>query len=88
MKKVFWTAIAIAFLAAFFASTNPDGLDFVSEKLGFGNKGIERKAVMTGYSFPFLQKSGISTAAAGAAGVLITFAVFGATVLVLKKKQQ
>ena len=41
MKKLFLISVVIAVLAAFFASANPDGLDFISEQLGFAGKAIE-----------------------------------------------
>jgi len=88
MKKLFFISIAIAVLAAFFASANPDGLDSVSEKLGFAGKGVERTAPMTDYSIGFLPKGGVSTAVAGTAGVLITLAVFWLAISVLKIRQK
>ncbi|OGC05001.1 hypothetical protein A2276_03510 [candidate division WOR-1 bacterium RIFOXYA12_FULL_43_27] len=42
MKKLFFVAILVAVVAAFFASANPDGLDFVAEQLGFAGRAIER----------------------------------------------
>ncbi len=68
MKKLFWVSVVIAIMAALFASANPDGLDFVSQKLGLSHKAMERKALMADYSVPVKQKSGISTAVAGSAG--------------------
>lgn len=76
MKKLFWITIVIASLAAFFASTNPDGLDFVSEKLGFADKGQEHSAPMAGYKIPFLPGGGTSTALAGIVGIFIVLALF------------
>lgn len=70
MKKLFWLSLVIAVLAAFFASANPDGLDFVAEKLGFAERGQERAALLP-YS-------------AGVAGVLITLSIFWLSVYMLK----
>jgi len=86
MKKLFWISLLIAVLAAFFASTCPDGLDFISEKFGFAGKGVEHSALMYGYSLNFLPEGCISTALAGIAGVLITLAVFWLTACALKKR--
>ncbi|MCX5749058.1 MAG: PDGLE domain-containing protein [Candidatus Saganbacteria bacterium] len=76
MKKIFWFSIAIAMLAAFFASTFPDGLDFTAEKLGFGKLAVERSSIMTRYCFPFIGSGIISTFIAGACGVVLTAGIF------------
>ena len=76
MKKVFFLTILVAALAAFFASSNPDGLDKTAERLGFAGKGVERGALLAGYTIPGIPEGGPSTASAGIAGVLITMAVF------------
>ena len=72
MRRLFFLSIAIALLATFFASTKPDGLDFVAEKLGFAGRGIERAAPLD-YS------------TAGIAGVMIMLAVFWGSAHVLKR---
>jgi hypothetical protein len=85
MKKLFWVAVVIAILAAFFASANPDGLDSISERFSFAEKGQARTAPMTDYSLKFLPEGGISTSLAGIAGVLIMLGLFWLTAYVLKK---
>lgn len=85
MKKLFWISVVIAILAAFFASANPDGLDFISKKLGFSDKGQERTAPMIDYSVSFLPEGGISTSTAGIAGILITLGIFWLAAYILKK---
>ncbi|MFA4905170.1 MAG: PDGLE domain-containing protein [Candidatus Margulisiibacteriota bacterium] len=62
MRKLIFIAILIAVLAAFFASTHPDGLDFVAEKFGFADKAQERSALLP--------------PSAGIAGVFITLSLF------------
>ena len=86
MKKLFLLSIAVAVLAAFLASSHPDGLDFVAEKLGFVHKAVERTAPMQGYSLSFLQGGGISTSIAGIAGVLIVWLLFWFAVYLLKRR--
>jgi len=76
MKKIIFLAILIAALAAFFASSHPDGLDKVAESFGFAEKAIDHPAFMTGYSLPFLPAGHISTAAAGIIGVLFFLGLF------------
>lgn len=85
MKKLFWVSVVIAVFAAFFASANPDGLDFISEKLGFSEKGQERTAPMTDYSVGFIPEGGLSTSTAGIAGILITLGIFWLAVYIMKK---
>ncbi len=76
MKKLFWVSVVIAVFAAFFASTHPDGLDFVAEKFGFAEKGIERPAPMSDYGIRYLPKGKGSTAIAGIAGIVIILSAF------------
>jgi cobalt/nickel transport protein len=74
-------ALAIAALLSPWASPWPDGLDRVSEQLGF--RGRERKqpivaAPLADYKLPGAGGAGWSTAAAGVTGTLV---VFGGTCL-------
>ncbi|MBU0686936.1 MAG: PDGLE domain-containing protein [Candidatus Margulisbacteria bacterium] len=67
--KVILLIIVIAVSASFFASSHPDGLEWVAEKLGFIETAKESSSIMTDYTMPFIQHAGISTAVAGLAGV-------------------
>lgn len=70
--------LIIVLCLAPFASNNPDGLERVAADKGFDKneyKGIIQTA-MPNYSIPGIHNDRISTAAAGAAGVLITFGAF------------
>ncbi|MCX5782572.1 MAG: PDGLE domain-containing protein [Elusimicrobia bacterium] len=75
----------LVILAAIFASQNPDGLDKVSQILGFASKGIEHSSIMTGYTIPFLGTSKLSTVFAGIAGVLLMYGFFILLGFLLKK---
>lgn len=86
MKRLFWISVIIVILAAFFASTHPDGLDFVAERFGFAEKAQERPAPMPDYSLKFLPEGGVSTSLSGIAGILITLAIFWLTAYALKLK--
>jgi len=88
MKKIIFLALAIAVLAAFFASSNPDGLEKVAHKLGFIEKGTSGNSIMTDYRFPLIHNSGISTAVAGVTGTLLIFGAFWLTAKTLKGKNQ
>jgi len=76
MNKKLLFPLLIAVLAAIFASQNPDGLDKVSEMLGFAHKGVEHPAIMAGYNLPFLGASKLSAILAGIAGVMLTYGIF------------
>jgi hypothetical protein len=67
-------AIAIIILAAVFASSCPDGLEFVAEKLGFLSKVAEKPTVvspLSDYSIPLIKSPFWSTAFAGVVGAAI-----------------
>jgi hypothetical protein len=85
MKNIILLSVLIAVLAAFFASSNPDGLEKVAGSLGFMDRGIERSSAMTDYSIPFLSQEGISTSIAGILGIFITLGLFWVTALFLRK---
>lgn len=85
MKKLLFVALVIAICASFFASTSPDGLDFVAEKLGFANQAREHVSPMSGYSLKFLPEGPVSTTLAGIAGILIVLGIFRLAVHLLKK---
>ena len=76
MKKVLMLSILIVILAAFFASSHPDGLEKVAQSLGFLDKGIENHSIMTGYTMPFLGEGWLSTAISGILGVLLLLGSF------------
>lgn len=86
MNKKPYFPLLIAALAALFASQNPDGLDYVSEMLGFAGKGVEHPAPMSGYTLHFLGASKVSTALAGIAGVLLTYGAFRLAAVLMKRR--
>ncbi|MDD5593576.1 MAG: PDGLE domain-containing protein [Candidatus Margulisbacteria bacterium] len=86
MKKIFLLAGLIVVLAAFWASSHPDGLNKVAETLGFAGKAVEHQTLMTGYSLPFLPAGPASTAATGVIGVLFLFGLFSGVRLFFSKK--
>jgi len=85
INKKLGISILIAVLAAIFASQHPDGLDKVSELLGFSEKGIDHISLLTGYNVKFLGESTISTIAAGIIGVFITYGLFSLIIFMTKK---
>ena len=76
-------AMALALLSPF-ASTHPDGLEWVAEQQGFlGAAQAPTVAVIPDYLFPGIANEAVATVAAGIAGVLI---VFGVTVAMKVKR--
>ena len=85
MNKKLIFPFVLVILAAVFASQNPDGLDKVSQMLGFASKGTEHSSIMTGYTIPFLGTSTFSTVFAGIAGLFIIYGLFSLCILVVNK---
>lgn len=85
MRNIILLSILIAVLAAFFASSNPDGLEKVAETLGFIERGVERSSVMTDYAVPFISHEGISTSIAGILGIFITLGLFWGVAFALRR---
>lgn len=89
------TSVVISLLLATFlspfASTFPDGLEKVAERLGFAEKATEainsKFFVIKDYSISFTDNEFWKGALAGLFGVLIVLAVFGIIFLVYKISQ-
>ncbi len=66
-------AVAIVVLAAFFASSSPDGLEKVAESQGFADKAEENiiDAPVPDYLFPGIRNKTFSTVLAGISGILL-----------------
>ena len=71
-------SIFVAAIVSFYASSNPDGLEFVAEQVGFLNTAKD-SALATSpfadYAFVGLENERISVAIAGILGVLLTAAI-------------
>ena len=87
-KKAILTLLIFSFLiiigAAFWASSNPDGLEWVAGKLGFIDKAQELKSIMTNYAVPFIKNTTLSTITAGVVGVFLIFGIFKGISLIIK----
>ena len=79
----------IAVLLAPFASGHPDGLEWVAQSAGFltlaDSNGI---SLMPDYTIPVLGSSGLSTVAAGVAGVLLIAGLAGLASRILRGRAQ
>lgn len=94
MKTFTWVALAVALLLAVavspFASSWLDGLERVAEDKGFPGRGESEPLVpspIPNYAFPGVASEGWATAAAGAVGTLLTFAVAFAVAAALRKRR-
>ena len=84
MKRFYLFSAAIAILAAFFASTFPDGLEKVTEQLGLAEKTVGQPALFANYALSGSQECGISTAMAGIAGILIIYGIYSLLTYLVK----
>ncbi|HUV86101.1 MAG TPA: PDGLE domain-containing protein [bacterium] len=94
MKTFTWVALAVALLlgvaVAPFASSRLDGLERVAEDNGFPGRGEGEPLVSSpvpDYAFPGVGSEGWATAAAGAVGTLLTFAVAFGLAAALRRRR-
>lgn len=93
MKKwgmILLIAILVALILSPFASTYPDGLEKVAQKLAFAKKAVSsfaRFSPMPEYAIRGISNGKISTAIAGVIGTVITFiVVFGVMKVLLGRR--
>lgn len=82
--------IVISVFIAHFASSSPDGLEKVAQKLGFEQRAGESvvKSAMPDYTVPQIKNEKISASLAGAIGVGVTFSLaFGVAYIFIKRKK-
>jgi cobalt/nickel transport protein len=80
----------LAIVVSPFASSWLDGLERVAEDKGFLEKGEGEPMVSSpipDYAFPGVTSEGLATAAAGAVGTVLTFAVAFGVAAVLRKRR-
>jgi len=69
-------AIFLALFLSPFASSYPDGLEKVAEKLGFIDKeNAHLNSPLPDYTLPFVKNEKISTSLAGVIGTILVFAI-------------
>lgn len=94
MKKIIWIGLAVSLIIGFFlspfASSLPDGLEWVGEKLGFIHLGEGPQAIkspLPDYALPGVKNEKIATSLAGLIGVLIVFGIGLLAGYLVKKKK-
>ncbi len=82
----FIISVVLAVFLSPFASSFPDGLERVSENLGFVHKEVSAivKGPIPNYTFPLVKNEKIATSLAGLFGILIVFVVAFGSGYILK----
>ena len=85
-----WLSLMLALFASPFASSWPDGLEKVAEKLGFIDKASETgawtKSPAPDYIIPGIGTERLATSLAGVAGTLAVFAAGWGMAFLLRKR--
>lgn len=82
-------ALLVAGFGSFYASSYPDGLDFVAEKTGFGDREEQSSTAdgpFAGYSTRGVDDERLSGGIAGVAGTLAVLALAGGLFWVLRRR--
>lgn len=67
--------LALVLLVSPLASSSPDGLEKVAEEEGFADRAEESDGPLADYQVEAIDDEGLSTAASGAVGLLLTFGI-------------
>jgi cobalt/nickel transport protein len=74
------TALVLAGVASFYASSHPDGLEYVAERTGFGDTADDSPTAdgpMADYAVKGVDSPRLAGGLAGVAGVLVTLGLAG-----------
>lgn len=88
---VLLTVLLIAGVASFYASSHPDGLNYVAEKAGFLDQEKDSPAAtgpFAGYSTKGVDDARLSGGLAGVSGALLVLVLGGSLFWVLRRKDQ
>ena len=75
-RRKYYIILIIPFLLIPFASSRPDGLEWVAEKLGFADAAYESTfltPLLPDYTFPGIAHDGLSMVLAGILGAFLMF---------------
>jgi cobalt/nickel transport protein len=84
-------ALGVAGALSPWASSAPDGLERVAQRLGFARRAAATPvpaAPMAAYRVPAVPNERASTAVAGLAGTLVVFAITGGLAQVLRRREK
>lgn len=82
-------ALLLAALVSFYASGSPDGLNKVAIDTGFADSETDHRMAdgpLAGYGTAGVENERLSTAIAGASGVLITLVIGGGLFVLLRRR--
>jgi cobalt/nickel transport protein len=83
--------LILASVVSFYASSNPDGLEKVAEKIGFIESAKEHSisdSPLADYGVKGIENSRVSVGAAGVIGVIVTGGVASVLFLALARKKR
>ena len=86
---VLLSALLIAGVASFYASSHPDGLNFVAEKTGFSDREKQSpssEGPLAGYETKGIDNQRLSGGVAGVAGCLLVLGIGGGLFWVLRRR--
>lgn len=84
------TALLLAGVASYYASSHPDGLEYVAERTGFGDRAEDSPAAdspLADYSTRGVADDRVSGGLAGVTGALVVLALAGGLFWVLRRRQ-
>ncbi|WP_170970237.1 PDGLE domain-containing protein [Nocardioides jishulii] len=82
-------ALVIAGVVSYYASSHPDGLEYVAESTGFGDTAEDHAAAdgpLADYAVKGVDDARLSGGLAGVIGVLVTLAVAGGLAYALRRR--
>lgn len=83
-------ALLVAGFGSYYASSHPDGLNFVAEKTGFVDRekpSATADGPLAGYSTKGIENERLSGGIAGVAGCLLVLAIGGGLFWVLRRRE-
>lgn len=84
------TALVLAGVASFYASSHPDGLEYVAERTGFGETAEDSSTAdgpMADYAVKGVDSPRLAGGLAGVVGVLVTLGLAGGIGYAVRRRQ-
>lgn len=84
-------ALLIAGVASYFASANPDGLEYVAEQVGFADSAEDSATAdspLSDYQVKGVDNEALSGSLAGIVGALVVLLVVGGLTYVVRRKDR
>jgi cobalt/nickel transport protein len=84
-------ALLLAGVASYYASSHPDGLEYVAEKAGFSDRAGEHGAAdgpMADYAVDGVDDPRLSGGLAGVIGVVVTLALAGGVAYAVRRRRR